>query len=67
MNIVTPEDGLWDADRVASELGITKQHVYRLRSQSQIPYVRLPGRLVRFKPEEIRAWLETRSVPAVAK
>jgi excisionase family DNA binding protein len=66
MTIIQPDAGLWDAERVAAELGISKQHVYRLRANNHIPFIRI-GRLVRFRPDEVRDWLETRSVPVAAK
>jgi excisionase family DNA binding protein len=66
MTVTKPDAGLWDAERVAAELGISKQHIYRLVRHNRIPFVRI-DRLVRFHPDKIHAWVETRSVPAAAK
>lgn len=42
---------------VAGLLGVAKRHIYRLVSEDRIPYLKW-GRLLRFDPVEIAAWLE---------
>ncbi len=42
---------------VAKLLGVAKRHIYRLVSEDRIPYLKW-GRLLRFDPVEITAWLE---------
>jgi excisionase family DNA binding protein len=49
-------------DQLAGQLGITVRHVRRLVADKQVPYYKV-GRLVRFDPTEISAWLRTRRVP----
>jgi excisionase family DNA binding protein len=49
-------------DQLAERLGITVRHVRRLVSNKQVPYYKV-GKLVRFDPTEIAAWLRTRRVP----
>lgn len=57
---------LWDVDQAAAELQLSKAHLYRLVSDKAIPFVRV-GRLVRFQPDKVRAWLAEREVPAVTR
>jgi excisionase family DNA binding protein len=57
---------LWDVDRTAVELAISKAHLYRLIREKRVPFVRV-GRLVRFHPKDVRAWLAERTVPSAAK
>jgi excisionase family DNA binding protein len=57
---------LWDVERVATELNVSKATVYRLVADKRIPFIRL-GQLLRFEPESVRTWLDERTVPAVGK
>lgn len=50
-------DNLWDIEAVADRLGVRVRYVRRLVSERRIPYLKL-GRLLRFDPAEIDAWLE---------
>lgn len=55
---------LWDICTVASRLGVETRHVRRLVSERRIPFIKW-GRLLRFDPTEIEAWLdEARRPPA---
>ncbi|HUR17893.1 MAG TPA: helix-turn-helix domain-containing protein [Acidimicrobiales bacterium] len=55
---------LWDIGIVASRLGVEPRHVRRLVSERRIPFIKW-GRLLRFDPTEIEAWLdEARRPPA---
>lgn len=45
-------------DQLAERLGITVRHVRRLVAERRVPYLKV-GKLVRFRPDEIAAWLES--------
>lgn len=49
--------GLWDARDVARFLKCSPSAVYRWAELGQIPCRRI-GTLLRFKPEEVEAWLD---------
>ena len=44
-------------DQVAEHLGTSRRHLRRLIAERRIPYVKV-GRLIRFDPDEITAWLD---------
>lgn len=48
---------LWDIETVAGRLGVQVRHVRRLVSERRIPFIKW-GRLLRFDPAEIEAWLD---------
>lgn len=50
-------------DEVAEHLGVTVRHVRRLVAERRIPYLKW-GHLLRFDPEELSDWLESRRVDA---
>ena len=50
-------DPLWDVDAVAQRLGVQVRHVRRLVTERRIPFIKW-GRLLRFDPAEIDAWLD---------
>ena len=52
-----------DVDELAGWLGIEVVFVRRLVAERRIPFVKI-GRLVRFDPEEIAAWIDGQRVPA---
>jgi excisionase family DNA binding protein len=54
---------LWDIDRLAGYLSVSKHFVYRLTRERRIRFVRV-GKEVRFRPEDVTAWLEAESIPA---
>ena len=56
---------LWNADRLAGYLGVSKHYVYRLTSEHRIRFVRV-GKCLRFRPEDVAAWLESQAVDAVS-
>ena len=46
-------------DQVAEYLGVTRQRLYAWRHEGRGPTaIQLEGRLLRWRPEEIDAWLE---------
>jgi excisionase family DNA binding protein len=59
-------DVLINVDELAGWLGIEVVFVRRLIAERRIPFVKI-GRLVRFDPEEITAWIDGRRVPAEAE
>ena len=50
---------LLDVHEVAQWLGVGERHVRRLVFERRIPYVKW-GRLIRFDPGELAAWLDKR-------
>lgn len=64
---MTPIDTLprlLDIDGVAGRLGTSQRPIRRLVAERRIPYVKI-GRLVRFDPDEIAAWLDDARHPAI--
>jgi excisionase family DNA binding protein len=56
---------LIDIEALARRLGVEVRHVRRLVSERRIPYIKW-GRLLRFDPVEIDAWIDAqRRPPAV--
>ena len=47
---------LLDADEVAERLGVNPRFVRRLVEERRIPFCKL-GKFVRFRPNDVRAWL----------
>jgi len=47
---------VWTVDDVAKELNCSTRHVRKLVSKNRIPFSKV-GRLVRFSPFKISAWL----------
>ena len=56
---------LWDVERLAGYLDVSKHYVYRLTSEHRIRFVRV-GKCLRFRPEDVAAWLESQAVDAVS-
>lgn len=52
--------------QMAERLGVSKHTLYRWVEEKQLPYLRI-GRQLRFEPDAIDAWLESRKIPAVKK
>ncbi len=50
-----PSEDLWDARDVARHLKVSVSWVRQRVSARQIPFVRIGGWMVRFRPNEIRA------------
>ena len=65
--VATIEDpgSLWDIGAVAARLGVQVRHVRRLVSERRIPFIKW-GRLLRFDPNEIEAWLDAARRPSTA-
>jgi excisionase family DNA binding protein len=54
---------LWNIDRLAAYLGASKSFVYRLTREHRTRFLKV-GRELRFRPEDVAAYLEAESVPA---
>lgn len=54
---------LWDVDRLVAYLGTSKHLVYRLTHEHRIRFLRV-GKELRFRPEDVAAWLEAQVVDA---
>jgi excisionase family DNA binding protein len=50
---------------VAEKLALSEKHVYKMCRLNRLPFVRIGGSL-RFRPEDIDAWLESRVIKPVA-
>ena len=53
---------LLDIPAVADRLGTSERHIRELIYRRDIPYTKV-GRLVRFYPEDVEAWLQAHRVP----
>jgi excisionase family DNA binding protein len=54
---------LASVSEVAEQLGVSVRHLRRLVAGNRIPFIKL-GRLIRFDPRELEAWLVGARVPA---
>ena len=54
---VVSEESLWTANDVAQYLRVSRSWVYHRAESGELPYVRI-GALLRFQPNEIRAYAE---------
>jgi len=52
---------LEDVPRCAERLGTSERHIRHLVARRKIPFLRV-GRLIRFDPEKVDAWLESNTV-----
>jgi len=55
------QDHLIDIHKTAERLGVKVHTLYGWVNQRRIPYVKV-GRLVRFDPQDIEAWIEKNKV-----
>lgn len=53
---------LMDLPTVATYLGVGERHIRRLVQERRIPYIKW-GHPLRFDPDEIDAWVNTKRVP----
>lgn len=54
---------LLTARHVADQLGVTPRTVLRWTRQGDVPAVRLPSGQIRYRADELAAWLEARATP----
>jgi len=52
-------EGFWSIEQVCQYLNIKRSAVYSLVESGSIPFYRI-GRLLRFKPDDVKSWMETR-------
>ena len=52
---------LQTARQVADLLGVSPKTVLRWSSRGELPAVRLPGGAVRFRPDDLDAWITERT------
>lgn len=57
---------LWDVKRVAAYLQVSESWIYKLVAAKGIPFQRA-GRLVRFRKEQVDAWLSSRGSEDVVR
>lgn len=55
-------DSLWGYEEVADYLGITPKTARKWANERRLPVVKV-GSLNKFRPADIRAWVESRSEP----
>ena len=55
-------EGLFGYERLAAITGIKVDTLYAMVNQGRIPCRRFSKRLVRFDPDEIEAWLNSKAV-----
>lgn len=51
-------EDLWTAREVADRIHLRPKAVYELG----IPHVRISDRRIRYRPEDVRAWIESRRI-----
>ena len=49
------------ARELSAPLGVSAETVLRWTRRGELPAIRLPGGAIRYRPEEIEAWLESRA------
>lgn len=57
--------GLLTEQQLAEQWRTTPRHIRRLRVESGLPFIKL-GRLVRFDPADVAAWLAAHKTASVA-
>jgi excisionase family DNA binding protein len=57
---------LLTARDLAERLGVSTETILRWTRRGELPAVRLPGGAIRYREEELEAWLDERAAPAVA-
>lgn len=58
------DDALWTADDVAAYLKVSRSWVYHRAESGELPHLRVGG-LLRFQPDEIRAYPQQSAKPQV--
>ncbi len=57
---------LMDLPTVAKYLGVSERHIRRLVQERRIPFIKW-GHPLRFDPDEIDAWVDTKRVPCQSR
>lgn len=64
--MTAPPPDLWNTERVAQYIGMSKRYVEQLVRTDRIP-VRRFGRSLRFIPEDIEQWVRESQKPALRR
>ena len=59
-----PREGLWTVNEVAAFLHMSTSWVNKRAADGTIPVLRI-GRVLRFEPQAIKAWMHGKALPAV--
>ncbi|OQO93026.1 excisionase [Saccharomonospora piscinae] len=59
VNNVTRLERLWTVDDVSDYLGVPVTTLYQWRSKGYGPVGRRIGRYVRYRPDDVRSWVES--------
>jgi len=65
LSSVAGVEPLLDSPATAKRLGITERHLRELVVRRDIPFVRV-GRLIRFKPDDLDAWVDDNRTDVVS-
>lgn len=57
MTAMVAEDRLWSVHDVSYYLGVPVQTLYSWRGQGKGPDARRVGRRLRYRPEDVKAWV----------
>lgn len=57
--ITMPEDRLWTAEEVGYFLGVPVQTLYGWRCVGKGPECRKVGKYLRYRPADVRSWVDT--------
>ena len=57
---------LLSADEVAAYFAVNSTTIYRLASRGELPAIEIAARVLRFRPEDVRAFMERRTRNATA-
>lgn len=61
-----PEDRLWSVEDVAYFLGVPKATLYTWRTDEKGPPARRVGRWLRYRPDDVRTWVQALSTDVAA-
>ncbi|PTY03637.1 transcriptional regulator [Verrucomicrobia bacterium LW23] len=52
---------------LAAEIGVCVRTLVRWRNDGRLPYVRMGGKLVRYKRSDVEVWLEQQKIQGVVR
>lgn len=61
----TNDEQLLDKAETAARLSITPRHLQYLIEKRRIPFVKVGGRTIRFRPSDLRDWIDENYVETV--
>jgi excisionase family DNA binding protein len=65
-SVLLPENRLWSVAETATYLGVPVSTMYLWRSEGRGPASRRVGKRLRYRPEDVKAWVESLDGWAVA-